>query len=398
MSFIRAPDQTGDVVEKVLKRAEVAKMARRLHDRLALASFKTRRGWENLPLEEIEPKVELELQRRRPRSSGETLSDSSSYTSDNYFGPAMMSSSSPTTAPLHSEDIHGSDNRHSYRKRSSNYPNVQQTAAGQPSRKRARSNSHTLSNVKGTRSTWKQSYQLPQSSPVRARRQAPFTTSHGQTLSFVSETSTIPDHASSPTFGRTSDDEDQDLPLHSFQASSARTRPSPPRTPPPVTARTARLRTSGIGPASTRNGETGEEGADLLLYLATSPSPANPGMKARVFPPSTPPSRNLALPSSMMTTPSGGAFLTSLAGPNTPSQAFNFADFVNITPSPAQGAFGPRTPAVAKTPLAAREARRKLNFDNLVPPSASSDLGSLSSEVVHRQTGLGMELGGELIS
>lgn len=89
-------------------------------------------------------------------------------------------------------------------------------------------------------------------------------------------------------------------------------------------------------------------------------------------------------------------------GFNTPGQNFNFADFVNVTPSPAQGAFGgSRTPGLApKTPLAAREARRRLNFDNLVPPSPGGGGSSNMSNVGRgsASTGLGMELGGELVS
>jgi hypothetical protein len=71
---------------------------------------------------------------------------------------------------------------------------------------------------------------------------------------------------------------------------------------------------------------------------------------------------------------------------------------VNITPSPAQGAWGGRTPAAAKTPLAAREARRRLNFDTLAPPTASPNLGSAGGSSTVRGAGLGMELGGELVS
>lgn len=83
----------------------------------------------------------------------------------------------------------------------------------------------------------------------------------------------------------------------------------------------------------------------------------------------------------MMLTPGGGGGY--LAGFSTPGQQFNFADFVNVTPSPAQGAFGNRTPGPAKTPLAARDARRKLNFDSLAAT---------------KEAGLGMELGGELVA
>lgn len=74
------------VAEKVMKRAAVSQvsfgpllpilmvqawhiyntlqMARKLQNRLALAQFKTNRGWEDLPLDTIEPKVEEELRRR----------------------------------------------------------------------------------------------------------------------------------------------------------------------------------------------------------------------------------------------------------------------------------------------------------------------------------------------
>jgi len=69
--------------------------------------------------------------------------------------------------------------------------------------------------------------------------------------------------------------------------------------------------------------------------------------------------------------------------------AFNFSDYLNVTPSPAQAAW--RTPGLNRTPLAAREARKRLNFDR----QGSPDLPTAASSKV---TGLGMELGGELIS
>ncbi|EMR63487.1 putative nrm1-like protein [Eutypa lata UCREL1] len=107
------------------------------------------------------------------------------------------------------------------------------------------------------------------------------------------------------------------------------------------------------------NGQkSGEEGADLLLYLAASPSPAVPSTKTRMDPPSTPPpKKDLALPSSMMTTPGGGNLF-----PTTPGQPFDISDFVNITPSPAQKPW--KTPVsltTAKTPLG--RATRKLTFE-----------------------------------
>jgi hypothetical protein len=90
----------------------------------------------------------------------------------------------------------------------------------------------------------------------------------------------------------------------------------------------------------------------------------------------------------MMTTPGGG----NLFGLSTPGQNFNFADFVNVTPSPAQAPWGGRTPGLAKTPLAAKEARRRLNFDNLVPPTS----GNVNGSPKMKASGLALQLGEEL--
>ena len=103
------------------------------------------------------------------------------------------------------------------------------------------------------------------------------------------------------------------------------------------------------------------------------------------------------LPSSMMSTPGGGSGPFSGLGLHTPGGNLNFADFLNMTPSPAQvGGNWMRTPvAGGPTPLAAREARKRLNFDTLLPPTSNSPtLGGLD----RKATGLGMDLGGELVS
>lgn len=60
--------------------------------------------------------------------------------------------------------------------------------------------------------------------------------------------------------------------------------------------------------------------------------------------------------------------------------------------SAAQGAFGNRTPGLPKTPLAAREARRRLNLDSL-----GATLSTPGRDATAKDTGLGMELGGELV-
>ncbi|KAH6724504.1 hypothetical protein BKA61DRAFT_31077 [Leptodontidium sp. MPI-SDFR-AT-0119] len=347
------------VVDAVLKRAEVGKIGRKLKTRLALAQFKAARGWEDLTLDSIEPKVEEELRKRRPTSSGDMFSDSSS-------SAALDFRSSPIKNPAIFSDQVGprSGSGSEYRKR--HYNSFEQSSSSASSRKRFRSSPTKPINTRG--------YQLTQSSPIKPRKQPHFTTSSGPSLSFYARSSHHNEMLNH--FAAISDDEENNLPEHSFNMRS-----SPPRTPSPARNK------GSLG--RRKNGKSGEEGADLLLYLATSPSPANP-TRSRMQPPSTPPPKSLALPSSMMTTPGGGGsgFLSNF--PNTPSQNFDFADFVNITPSPAQKAW-PKTPRTAKTPLTV--ARRRLDFDN---PNSSPNMREGPGPTKH--TGLGMQLGGNLLS
>lgn len=245
------------------------------------------------------------------------------------------------------------------------------------SRKRVRSDSSPDRSAKASRGvSWKSSYQLPESSPGFTRRPLhPHT--HQQHLPVLSESATIPELSSPGPYHAPSDD-DNDLPVHSFQNVSSMVSSSPPRTPPPRRAR----------PARNERELQNEDGADLLLFLANSPTPARTAGRSqmREFPPSTPPSQHAVLPG-FTPTPGGGLF------PNfgTPNQQFNFADFVNVTPSPAQPPWGGRTPAgSSRTPLAARDARKRLNFDNLVPPVAESPKNR------EKESGLALQLGGEL--
>lgn len=233
------------------------------------------------------------------------------------------------------------------------------------SRKRVRSNSITDRPAKAPRLSWKASHNLPESSPVVAR-QLPIYSNHPP--SFDVPTFSVP--------GNSDEENDHDLPrVHNVSSSMVSS--SPPRTP---TLRQARL------PKNDKD-LGNEDGADLLLFLANSPTPARVSSKAHIrdFPPSTPPSQYAALPS-MTPTPGGGMF------PNfsTPGQQFNFADFVNVTPSPAQRPWGGRTPgSLSKTPLL-KTARKPLNFDNLVPPDTNSPVGR------GKDAGLALQLGEEL--
>ena len=343
-------------------------MARKLQDRLALASYKAQHGQERLSFKDVEAHLETTIKRKRPSSSVETSSNSSSSSSDRYKFPA----SSPLTEPIIFSDAARSSSHMKGSRRKDMFPTVLEDDL-EPS-KRHRSHSMAPPLLEASRTSWKSNYNLSQSSPVYHHHESQYQSSNPLNQSFASEMSTIPD---SPPFGHISEGEDGRLPAHSFsRIDSSNLNSSPPRTPPPTRHRN-------------RKSGGGEEGADLLLYLATSPSPGNPGQPSRIFAPSTPPS-NTGLPSQMLNTPGG------LTGFNTPGQQFNFADFVNVTPSPAQGAFGNRTPGLAKTPLAAKDARRRLNFDTLAPPSPNTS--NVGRGAMGKDSGLGMELGGELVS
>ncbi|SPO01349.1 uncharacterized protein DNG_04025 [Cephalotrichum gorgonifer] len=347
--------EPGTVADKVLKRAEVSKIARRLQNRLALAQFKTKHGWEDLTLDTIEPKVEEERRRRR-LFEGDVLSDSSSSTSElPYPSRALMSSPLKAPGPMFSDGLGPSSGggRPGHRKRG--YVGSLDSVSESPSSKRYKLSPTAHKSFPSGHATWKDMHQLAQSSPIKPRRQQHFTTQAGPNLSFLT----------SPTFPMIqSDDDDDHLPIHSFNAGSSR-RSSPPRTPPmrsrALNTRRSRDRFHAVADADPELPKTGEEGADLLLYLAASPSPAvGGGARSRMEPPSTPPqkSRDMGLPSSAMVTPGGSNLF-----PNTPGQNFDFSDFVNITPSPAQKLW--KTPvslSSARTPMSV--ARRRLTFDD----------------------------------
>lgn len=351
-------------------------MARRLQNRLALAQFKTKHGWEDLTLDTIEPKIEEEMRRRRILE-GDTMSDSSSSASDLPY-PSRALMSSPLKAPFFSDAIGSSNGSTGHRKRTY-MASFDQTLSSPSKRFRASPTAHRSFATGHT--SWKDHHQLAQSSPIKPRRQQHFTTSAGPNVSLFAGAKALNDKLSAPNYAAVSDDDDDLLPAHSFQVSNARG--SPPSTPPMRSRSLARRNNNPQNSNKNANADsnsnndnssgvtsdpkTGEEGADLLLYLAASPSPANPPRMSRMEPPSTPPPKTpktgrLALPSSMMTTPGGG----NPFNPNTPGVAFDFSDFVHMTPSPAQKPW--KTPLGLsgnhhRTPMSV--ARRRLTFDDI---------------------------------
>lgn len=330
-------------------------MASRLQNRLALAQFKTKHGWEDLALESIESKVEEEMRRRRQQMEGDILSDSSSSTSDLPY-PARALMSSPLKAPFFSDAIGSSNGSTGHRKRT--YMASFDYVDSSPSKRFRQSPTAHRSFTTG--STWKGHHQLAQSSPIKKRQQH-FTTAAGPNVSFFPGSRQF-DGLPTPNYAAPhSDDDDDLLPAHSFRVNG---HTSPPRTPPMRSRPLVKKNRDKTPPpvVNITETKTGEEGADLLMYLAASPSPANPPKRdvGRMEPPSTPPPKNkLALPSSMMTTPGGGNPF-----PATPGLAFDFSDFVHMTPSPMQKPWKtPLTGAGGKTPMSI--ARRRLTFDEI---------------------------------
>lgn len=289
--------------------------------------------------------------RRKKLYEGDVLSDSSSSASDLPY-PSKTLMSSPLKAPLFSDAIGSSNGSSGHRKRT--YIASFDHGSSSPS-KRFRGSPTLHKSVSGGYNSWKDAHQLAQSSPIKARRQQHFTTSAGPDVSFFRQRR-MTNELTSPNFAAASDDDEDLLPAHSFSLNNLRS--SPPRTPPMQTRSLSNRRKGNGSPAA--KGKTGEEGADLLLYLAASPSPAVKSSRGRMERPTTPPPKTnkLDLPSSMMMTPGGGNIF-----PNTPGQGFDFADFVNITPSPAQKQWRTPGPAsTARTPMSV--ARRRLTFDD----------------------------------
>lgn len=355
-------------------------MARTLQDRLALANVKVKNGWQDRPLVSIEPEIDRELKRKRIESNIDQFSDTSSIASGHCFS-AGLPMSSPLTAPLFSDDMprSGTSARDGYSKRFRNEIPLLEPPGSTHSQGRGRT-------VKRKTSAWKSTYELPQSSPTHYRSRTRPSIVNDRHGSFISERSATMHSPSA------SEDDDQDLPLPIFRAPAPpnlsaipmpRFKSSPPRTPSP--SRPVHLRTQ-------ESIDAGKEGADLLLFLAQSPSPAVHANKVTF--PSTPETKTTQLPSSMMSTP--GAVWANFQ-PITPGTAgFEFSAFLNISPSPAQQAWK-RTPGAVgvtpgRTPRVHLESRRRLDFEGEVPiVSRSPTLASSSQDSTVK-----LQLGGEL--
>ena len=389
-------EQPAELASRVLRRAQVSKvlitssfhglqtdphlhqMTRALQSSLALANVKIKHGWEKLSLETIEPRLNQELSRKRAASSADTISDSSSIRSADGSSARGPLASSPLTLPMFSDDLQRSGSRGPASAKRPRMSGGKMSTYELPA---SSSKTGRKSRNANTVQSWKKTYHLPQSSPMYGSRHVNFASSGPVArLSFISESPSAKGDPGSPEL---SEDDDADLPVQSFGLTQSLIHSSPPRTPPPQ--RHLVHKESNVSWS-----RTPKEGADLLMYLATSPTPHH-GSRRTMQPPSTPPSKATPLPSSIMNTPGGSNNLFGL--PSTPANNFNFADFCNVSPSPAQPHW-PKTPITSRTPHVASSARRKLNFEGLLPPTGSPALPSRDSNL--KPNGLGMNLGAAL--
>lgn len=104
-----------DVAQKVLQRAEISRITRTLQSRLTLACYKQQRGWQNLDLKTIEPKIAKEqskitkknkkngnrIKTHKPRRSGmmEMPTSLSMVQHNQYMNSSSPTCKSPTTPP-----------------------------------------------------------------------------------------------------------------------------------------------------------------------------------------------------------------------------------------------------------------------------------------------------------
>lgn len=263
--------------------------------------------------------------------------------------------SSPLKGPLFSDAIGSSNGSTGHRKRTymASFDDVDGALLSSPA-KRYRLSPTAHKSFSGHVS-WSDNYhnQLTQSSPIKPRRQQHFKTSAGPDLSFFPTSARLSRSITAPDITAPDDDDEDLLPAHSFQLSAARS--SPPSTPP---NRHRRLAPKHTNDKPAGNLEPRDEGAELLLFMKASPTPAALPPRSQMEPPSTPPPKHLGFTPQAMATPN----LNNPLFPHTPGQAFDFADYLNMTPSPAQKTWKTPIPmGSAKTPRSV--ARRHLAFD-----------------------------------
>ncbi|BFZ56302.1 hypothetical protein PYCC9005_003347 [Savitreella phatthalungensis] len=280
----------------ILKRAEIGKITRALKDRLEIAQHKISRSWQNLPLNAVESRMAREAEdaaRKSERESSASTSAPGSITSD----PAGA-----RQRPLSRDrDFLVPDLPVRARPHNHNEPTIHVPAPNRPVMSQSIARAAAAAN--GSSASGHPSHRI---SPLKRYRSDSLEADSPELGS-----SPLKYHASATSNGHGHGVG------HGHPIARHMTPPLAPSTPPPLSA--------GRGLPHTRSHSSfkpdTEEGADLLLFLATSPSPARPkrtSARALEAFSSPPPMRG----SSQVNTPIG--------------QAFNLSEFLNFTPSPSQ--------------------------------------------------------------
>ncbi|SZF03846.1 unnamed protein product [Blumeria hordei] len=332
MSSLAEKSQPQIVVDAVLKRAEVGKIGRTLKTRLAFAQFKVMRGWEDLSIDAIEPKVQELRQHMRADAKRDFLPEDSDM---------KISSDQRQPQPRHPL---GSRFRNAIDASRQTITSESRAPDGSCGKRRNEEGLGDPSCLIGSRKRYCSSplghphpYQdlpLTQSSPIKPPHQAHFTTTVGPGLSFYAD-SYRPRHLLDGLLDESEEDE-VSLPLYSFNINS-----SPPRTPP------LWPRENGERGCEHFERVEGEENEGLFQRPAFSPPAVDP--TRLTCHPQTPP-RHATAPS--LSRPISKAEADLLCGPESlapASPTFDFSDFVNITPSPARPPW-PLTPQTDNVP------------------------------------------------
>ncbi|ORY84409.1 hypothetical protein BCR37DRAFT_378434 [Protomyces lactucae-debilis] len=344
----QSPSST--TAQRILKRAEVSRITRLLKHRLEIAQYKVERKWQHFSLKSVAPQLEQEVllasQSRQQQQQNQALTNGN--------GLSMSESSvTPPPSSMGAATAHESFSGASGRSgppaasppRSADDPFL---IPDLPIRSRFQESSVRNGDANGP-ALYAHSYAPSQQNTTAgfqvSPRKRPRAPSDEEGESDASHMSPLKYRAATPSMQRRSS--------HGHSGSEG---PHPPRTPPPSTPpplyRTALASSSRTAGKSQRQGQPNnaasfkdsEEGADLLLYLATSPSPAK-ARRSRDFLPQPSPRSSGSHAHHGQTMYPGGPFsspppvMRGSSQVNTPvGGGFNLSEFLNFTPSPAQAA------------------------------------------------------------
>lgn len=338
-----------------------------------MASYKAQRGWQNLKFENIEPQFQESVRKQLLEAQ---LSEPSGAADISQLAQAAQSlgfSSSP---------IHNGLNGHTFR--TNGTPRVgfsDDTIFKTPSKKRKLKAEHDLvhsvdrhHHKKEKRSGGRHHKSSPLEKHAKKKKRK-----HRDSNGF---------HVPAETYAA-ADFTDPAVASEFVDAATALASLQQPQTSPPRTPRTPRT--------PPPHNQTEEDAAQLMLFLATSPSPARTRTSQAAF--GTPgqigtPIRTMPLSPMASTTAVHNATAaatiartSTIPAPSTPPRGiskpdkadrpsfpttpsnFSFADYLNVTPSPATRREGPGS---ATFQSAGAISRRKLNFEDPFSPRAAA--------------------------